>query len=119
GAVVVGWDLNGVADTAPVDLTEIASVQEAAEAVVSAHGRVDALVNCAGTITPNLSLEDVDPADFRQNFDVNVMGIVNASQALYDSLSASAAGAIVNVASQAALVCLPNQTAYSASKGAV
>jgi meso-butanediol dehydrogenase/(S,S)-butanediol dehydrogenase/diacetyl reductase len=47
------------------------------------------------------------------------MGIVHTTKALYSLLATSSAGAIVNVASQAALVSLPRQTAYSASKGAV
>ena len=58
------------------------------------------------------------PADFRRTYEVNVGGIVHAAQALHPALAGSR-GAIVNVASQAALVCLPHQSAYSASKGAV
>ncbi|NKQ51759.1 SDR family oxidoreductase [Amycolatopsis sp. K13G38] len=118
GAAVVGWDLSGTPESDPVDLTDVASVRAAADAVLARHGRVDALVNCAGIITENLPVEDTDPADFRRNFDVNVGGIVNASQALHAALAQSR-GAVVNVASQAALVCLPHQSAYSASKGAV
>ena len=69
-------------------------------------------------ITPNLPTEEVPTSDFRTNFDVNVMGTVHTTQALHASL-VERQGAVVNVASQAALVCLPNQAAYSASKGAV
>ena len=90
----------------------------AAQAVLADHGAVDALVNCAGVITANLPFERVDPQDFLKCFNVNVMGIVHASQALHPALTASG-GAIVNIASQAALVSLPDQSAYSASKGAV
>jgi meso-butanediol dehydrogenase / (S,S)-butanediol dehydrogenase / diacetyl reductase len=118
GATVVGWDLSGTPEADPLDLTDPAAVKSAADVVVSRHGQVDALVNCAGIITENLPLEQVDPADFRRNFDVNVGGIVHASQALHGALARSR-GAVVNVASQAALVCLPHQSAYSASKGAV
>ncbi|MEU1981876.1 SDR family oxidoreductase [Nocardia sp. NPDC019395] len=118
GDTVVGWDLSGTPEADPLDLTDISAVRAAADAVRSRHGRVDALVNCAGIITENLPVEDTDPADFRRNFDVNVGGIVHASQALHSALAESR-GAVVNVASQAALVCLPHQSAYSASKGAV
>ncbi|HEY6076297.1 MAG TPA: SDR family NAD(P)-dependent oxidoreductase, partial [Gaiella sp.] len=45
-------------------------------------------------------------------------GTVNACQAFFPLLRASR-GAIVNVASQAALVSLPQQAAYTAAKGAV
>jgi meso-butanediol dehydrogenase/(S,S)-butanediol dehydrogenase/diacetyl reductase len=118
GATVVGWDLRGTPDAPPVDLTDEVDVRQAAAAVVEAQGGVDVLVNCAGVITENLSLENVATSDFRTTFDVNVMGVVHASQALYPSIAARR-GSIVNVASQAALVCLPHQSAYSASKGAV
>lgn len=118
GGTVVGWDLAGTPDAGPVDLTDEHAVTAAAAAVVEQHGGVDLLVNCAGVITANLPTEDVPTAHFRTTFDVNVMGIVHTSQALHATL-VERRGAIVNVASQAALVCLPNQAAYSASKGAV
>jgi meso-butanediol dehydrogenase/(S,S)-butanediol dehydrogenase/diacetyl reductase len=117
GATVIGWDLKGTPEAKPVDLSDETDVRRAA-AEVLAECAVDVLVNCAGVITENLPLEDVPTAHFRRNFDVNVMGIVHASQALFASVSGQR-GAIVNVASQAALVCLPHQSAYSASKGAV
>ncbi len=119
GATVAVWDLHQVPGVIGTDVADPAAVRRSAEIVLDAHGRVDLLVNCAGVITQNLPAQDVDPADFRRNFDVNVMGIVNSSQALYSALAATGAGAIVNVASQAALMCLPHQSAYSASKGAV
>lgn len=124
GATVEAWDRDpstsereGVIHRV-VDVSSADSVREAAQAAVAQHGRVNVLVNCAGIITENLPAQDVDPADYRKNFDVNVMGIVHTSRELHATLSANK-GAIVNVASQAALVCLPNQSAYSASKGAV
>jgi meso-butanediol dehydrogenase/(S,S)-butanediol dehydrogenase/diacetyl reductase len=120
GATVIEWDLRPTDASSPaVDVSDWNSVSAAAKAVADAHGHIDALINCAGVITPNLPAQDVDPGDYRRNFDVNLMGIVHTTKALYDLLAASKDGAIVNVASQAALVSLPWQTAYSASKGAV
>lgn len=120
GATVVGWDLRPADDhTRAVDVGDWESVSRAAEALAAEHGRVDVIVNCAGVITPNLPAEDVDPGDYRRNFDVNVMGIVHVTKALHPLCAKSSDAAVVNVASQAALVSLPHQTAYSASKGAV
>lgn len=119
GATVVGWDLRPGAGQTAVDVADLDSVMSAAEAVRAAHGRVDMLVNCAGVITPNLPAQQVDPADYRRNFDVNVMGIVHTTKALHSLLAAAPEPSVVNIASQAALVSLPHQTAYSASKGAV
>jgi meso-butanediol dehydrogenase/(S,S)-butanediol dehydrogenase/diacetyl reductase len=124
GATVEAWDRDpattekaGVVHRV-VDVSSAVAVRDAATAAVAKHGHVDVLVNCAGVITENKPAQDVDPADYQRNFDVNVMGIVHTSRELYPTLSARK-GAIVNVASQAALVCLPHQSAYSASKGAV
>lgn len=119
GASVVAWDLSGTSSAGPVDVSDAVAVRAAADLVREKFGRVDVLVNCAGVITANLPLQDVNPDDFQRNFSVNVIGVVNTSQAVYPLMAQSSHGAIVNVASQAALVCLPSQSAYSASKGAV
>lgn len=120
GATVVRWDLRPSDETSPVvNVGDWDSVSAAAEAVAAEHGRVDVLINCAGVITPNVPAQEVDTADYHRNFDVNVMGIVHTTKALYPLLVKSDAPAVVNIASQAALVSLPHQTAYSASKGAV
>lgn len=119
GASVVAWDLTGNASAGAVDVSDPVAVRAAANQVREKFGRADVLVNCAGVITANLPLQEVNPDDFQRNFSVNVMGVVNTSQAIYPLLAQSSHGAIVNVASQAALVCLPSQSAYSASKGAV
>lgn len=119
GAVVQGWDLKAHDGGVAVDVTDWEAVRATAEAAAAKFGRIDALVNCAGIITPNLPAQDVDNDDYRRNFDVNVMGTVHTTKSLYPYLSASDRSAVVNFASQAALVSLPHQTAYSASKGAV
>jgi meso-butanediol dehydrogenase/(S,S)-butanediol dehydrogenase/diacetyl reductase len=80
--------------------------------------RLDVLINAAGVLTENKPVDQLDPDDFRTNFEVNLLGTLNACQAFADHLRA-ARGAVVNVASQAALVSLPQQAAYTTSKGAV
>lgn len=125
GATVEAWDRDPAADTGDEKIVNRAVDVSSAEAVASAAaeagnrwGGVDVLVNCAGVITPNLPAQDVDPKDYQRNFDVNLMGVVHTTRELHCML-AERKGAIVNVASQAALVCLPHQSAYSAIKGAV
>ena len=119
GAIVEGWDLAPTVGGVQVDVSDWNSVEQAAAGVRERHGRVDVLVNCAGVITANLPAEEVDPQDYRRNFEVNLMGIVHTTKSLHALLVDSSGGTVVNVASQAALVSLPHQTAYSASKGAV
>jgi NAD(P)-dependent dehydrogenase (short-subunit alcohol dehydrogenase family) len=101
-----------------VDVDVDVTRREALDAVAAELHRVDVLINAAGVITPNLPFDGTPIDDFRRTFDVNVLGTVNACQAFAAHLRA-ARGAVVNVASQAALVSLPQQSAYSASKGAV
>ena len=124
GANVEAWDLRpgsadrGAAERRVVDVSDPSSVAGAAAAARERWGGIDALINCAGVITPNRPAQDVDPGDYQRNFDVNLMGVVHTTRELHGAL-AQRRGAIVNVASQAALVCLPHQSAYSAIKGAV
>jgi NAD(P)-dependent dehydrogenase (short-subunit alcohol dehydrogenase family) len=98
----------------PVDVTD----RDALEALAGRLEHLNILVNAAGILTENKPVDDVAADDFRRNYEVNVIGTLNACQAFAPLLKASA-GSVVNVASQAALVSLPSQAAYTASKGAV
>jgi meso-butanediol dehydrogenase / (S,S)-butanediol dehydrogenase / diacetyl reductase len=111
GAEVHVVDLTG---DSPVDVTDRAAL----DVVAARLDRLDILINAAGVLTENKPVEELSADDFRRNFEVNVLGIVQASQAFWPLLR-EGGGAIVNVASQAALVSLPSQAAYTASKGAV
>ena len=115
GANVTVADLSA---SDPVDVTDRGALDRLAREVEQARGRLDVLVNAAGVLTPNLPADELPADDFVRAFEVNVLGTVNACQAFFPLLRASR-GAIVNVASQAALVSLPQQAAYSAAKGAV
>ena len=102
----------------PRDVTDRPGLDQLAEELRERHGRLNVLVNAAGVLTPNAPVDELPPEDFRRNFDVNVLGTVNACQA-FGPLLRESHGAVVNVASQAALVSLPQQAAYTAAKGAV
>ena len=102
----------------PLDVTDRAALDALAAELEAREGGLDVLVNAAGILTPNLPVDEIPLDDFRRNFEVNVIGTVNACQALGPLLKRRG-GAVVNVASQAALVSLPQQAAYTAAKGAV
>jgi len=106
-----------IADSAgdpTIDVTD----REALDRQAATLPRLDVLINAAGVLTENKPVDQLHPDDFRTNFEVNVLGTLNACQAFAGPLRA-AGGAVVNVASQAALVSLPQQAAYTTSKGAV
>src|SRR5690349_15100805 len=98
----------------PVDVTDRAAL----DGLAAALGKVDVLINAAGVLTENKPVDELSVDDFRRNFEINVLGTLQACQAFGPALR-EAGGAVVNVASQAALVSLPAQAAYTASKGAV
>jgi NAD(P)-dependent dehydrogenase (short-subunit alcohol dehydrogenase family) len=98
----------------PLDVTERSGL----DSLAARLDRLDVLINAAGILTENRPVDELSAEDFRRNFEINVLGTVQACQAFGPQLRKHG-GAVVNVASQAALVSLPSQAAYTASKGAV
>lgn len=94
------------------------SVAEAVSEAAAALSGLDILVNNAG-IGARGAVEDNAIAEWRQVFEVNVLGIVRVTRAALPWLRASAHPAIVNTCSIVATAGLPNRAAYGASKGAV
>jgi 3-oxoacyl-[acyl-carrier protein] reductase len=80
-------------------------------------GRVDILVNNAG-IYEFSPLETITEEHFHKLFNLNVLGLIFASQAaakLFDS----AGGSIINISSIVSTLAFPNASVYSGTKGAV
>jgi len=83
------------------------------------EGRVEVLVNCAGTNRPEPFLQ-VDPATFDLIMAVNLRGAFLASQAAADHMiRQGTGGSIVNVTSQMGHVGAANRSVYCASKHAL
>jgi NAD(P)-dependent dehydrogenase (short-subunit alcohol dehydrogenase family) len=101
-----------------MDVTDLAQIGPAVDAVVDRLGRLDILVNNAG-LGPSNPAEDVTEADFDLTIDVNVKGLFFASQAAGRVMIRQGAGRIVNLSSQAGFVALPTEAIYCASKAAV
>lgn len=79
---------------------------------------IDLLINNAG-ISHIGSVETTTEDDFERVYQVNVKGVYNCLAAAIPKMKEKGGGAIVNMASIAALVGLPDRFAYSMSKGAV
>jgi NAD(P)-dependent dehydrogenase (short-subunit alcohol dehydrogenase family) len=81
-----------------VTLTEEASVAQAIQATVAAFGRIDVVVNNAGYGLIG-SLEELSDAETRQNFDVNVFGLLNVLRQATPQLRAQQSGLVYNISS--------------------
>jgi len=82
-----------------------------------AFGRVDILVNNAG-IYDFAPLEEVTPEHFHRQFDLNVLGLILASQEAARHFG-ERGGSIINISSVVATLAPPNTSVYSATKAAV
>jgi 3-oxoacyl-[acyl-carrier protein] reductase len=82
-----------------------------------AFGRVDILVNNAG-IYEFLPLEQVTEEHFYKQFNLNVLGLLLASQAAAGQFESSG-GSIINISSVVSTLAVPQSAVYSATKGAV
>lgn len=108
----------GVARSRPVDLADVSATQAAAEDVVDVWGRVDALVNAAGTDAPG-AVEETTVEDWDRVLDVNLRAPFLLSKAVFPHMRRAGGGTIVNVSSVAGLRGWANAAAYCSSKFAL
>ena len=108
----------GVADFQVVDLRNEAQVTALVDGAAERHGRLDALVNNAGTGVVRL-VEDGRVDEWRAILETNVLGTLVACRAALRHMLPRGAGDIVNLTSVAAREAWPYLTVYAASKAAV
>jgi 3-oxoacyl-[acyl-carrier protein] reductase len=101
------------------DVSKRADVERAAKTVIDAFGRVDIVVNNAGTTHRNKPLMEVEEAEFDRIFAVNVKSILLTAQAFVPHMRERGGGVFINVGSTAGLRPRPGLIVYNASKGAV
>ncbi len=103
------------------DVAEDADCRALVAAAAEEFGRLDYLVNNAGTsvFVKHGNLDGLDAGDFARIFAVNVTGAFQMVRAARALLDASGAGAIVNVASIAGTCAIGSSIAYAASKAAL
>ncbi len=101
------------------DVSKLAEVQAAVDAVVKAFGTPDIVVNNAAITHRNMPLLDVDEATFDRMYLVNVKSIYNMTHAVLPLLRGKKGGVMINVGSTAGIRPRPGLTWYNGSKGAV
>lgn len=104
-----------------IQIDDSASVRAAAEAVVTQHGRVDILVNSAGTTrpVPHGDLEGLDDALLDTILASNVRGPFAVIRAFAPALKASGDGVIINISSISGFTASGSNVGYCASKAAL
>jgi len=101
-----------------VDVTDAAAVSQFVQTLVKSQGRLDALVNTVGGYFGGAALWEFDTRAFDQMLALNLCSGYNLSRAVVPVMLQQGTGAIVNVASRAAVEHTGGSAAYAASKAA-
>ena len=110
-------DLDGVAVAA--DVTDAQATRTAVDTAAERLGGLDGLVNAAGLVRPG-RVATTDPADWATMLDVNVLGLLHATQPAIDHLRTAGRGDVVNVSSMSGRrIQTPEMGVYAATKAAV
>ncbi len=101
-----------------LDVQDRASIEQAAAAGIARFGSIDVLVNNAGFSLFGV-FESIPSEKVKEQFDVNVFGVMDVTRALLPHFRKKKAGVIVNVSSGAGVFGLPMISLYNASKFAL
>ncbi len=101
-----------------LDVTDELSAKKAIGEILRREGKLDILINCAGSGISG-AVEFTESDAVKRQMEVNFMGTVNVTKAALPHMRTAGGGRIVNISSVAADFPIPFQTYYSASKAAV
>lgn len=99
----------------PLDITDDQQLETTVQKIVDQYGRIDVLVNNAGTDV-TLPIEELTIAEIDQVLNVNLRAPFLLSKLVLPLMKQQGQGHIVNIASTAAKRTWPNATAYHTSK---
>jgi NAD(P)-dependent dehydrogenase (short-subunit alcohol dehydrogenase family) len=104
----------------PADVTSEAQVAALAQRTLSEFGRIDILVNAAGTIGPiEMPLHNIAPEEWDRVLSVNVKGVFLCCRVVVPTMIEQRYGKIINIAGTSGLRGYRYRAAYSSSKWAV
>jgi NAD(P)-dependent dehydrogenase (short-subunit alcohol dehydrogenase family) len=125
GFQVVGTSRNSSRLTPPhgvtfldLDVASDESVTTVVQQVIERFGRLDVLVNNAGTGAAGAA-EESSVAQAQRLFDINVFGVIRMTKAVLPHMRAQGRGRIINISSVLGLVPGPYMAVYAATKHAV
>lgn len=100
------------------DVTDYAAVRAMIEETVARYGKIDVLVNNAGSNKDGF-LAFMSTEDWNVVIDTNLKGVFHCCKAVCRPMMLERRGAIVNVSSLSGITGLPGQANYSAAKGGI
>ena len=106
----------GKAVAVPGDVSKAAEAQGIIEAAIKNFGRLDILVNNSG-VYEYVPLEAITEEHFHRHFNINVLGLLLATQAAVKYLGEGSS--IINIGSVASRITSPNSAVYTGTKAAV
>lgn len=117
---VRGLDAGNKAIALSMDVRSTDNVNECFGQVISRFGRLDGLINVAGTTTsdPKPSQEEPD-SEWSRHLETHLAGTFRCCRAAYDHLATQGSAAIVNVSSVAAHIAIRQRVAYTSAKAGI
>ncbi|MEO1096082.1 MAG: SDR family oxidoreductase [Cyanobacteria bacterium J06638_28] len=100
-----------------LDVTDPTSITAAIQQGLAQFGRIDVLVNNAG-YGGHAIFEQATDVSIRDMFETNVFGTMNTMRAVLPMMRSQGGGTIINVTSMAALIPVPGNSIYTATKHA-
>ncbi|MEW9530240.1 SDR family NAD(P)-dependent oxidoreductase [Microbispora sp. NPDC049125] len=104
--------------TVALDVTREGQAADAAQAAIERFGRIDVLVNNAGSGLLGAVEESADD-EVRDQYAVNVFGLLAVVRAVAPQMRRQRAGHILNISSLLGIIGLPGYGVYSSTKFAV
>jgi len=101
-----------------LDVTSDESVSTLVRGVIEQFGRIDVLVNNAGTGAAGAA-EESSLAQDQRVFDINFFGLIRMTKAVLPHMRAHGRGSIINISSVLGLVPAPYMASYAATKHAI
>ena len=112
----VAKEVSGMAVVA--DVSRDAEVKLLVDAALAAHGKLDIVVNNAGTTHRNRPMLEVDEAEFDRIYAVNVKSLFLTARHAVPAFRKAGGGCFITIASTAGVRPRPGLTWYNGSKGA-
>lgn len=103
----------------PYDVANREQVYANRDSILADFGSLDIVINNAGIVVTNTTIQHIDYSDIERVVDVNMWGVVYGTKAYLDHLLQRPEAAIVNLSSVFGMIGFANQAAYCMTKFAV